>query len=53
MIKYGNNIYHLDHAITKTQKTILKSFGIDAKEINERIESLSIQLGELDKVKSI
>lgn len=53
MIKYGNNIYHLDHAITKTQKTILKVFGIDAKEINERIESLSIQLGELDKVKSI
>ena len=42
MVRLTDNVYRLDHAITKTQKTILSSFGIDdalvkywAKEISD------------------
>ena len=30
MTRYLDNCYRLDHAVTNTQKTILKAFGIDA-----------------------
>ena len=48
MIRYGNDTYRLDHAITKTQKTILKSFDIDSTYIKTKIEELSLRLGFKD-----
>ena len=38
MIRQMDNIYRLDHAVTKTQKTILKAFGIDAGYIKEKVK---------------
>lgn len=39
MIKYGVGDYQLDHALTKTQKTILKAFGLDQRKILDEIHS--------------
>ncbi len=44
MIRQLDNVYRLDHAITATQKTILKSFGVDEKYIKEKAMMLSEQL---------
>lgn len=38
MIRHMDDIYRLDHAVTKTQKTILKAFGIDAGYIKEKVK---------------
>ena len=45
VIRQGDGIYRLDHAVTANQKKILKAFGIDAayvkmkaKEIGERLD---------------
>ena len=38
MVRHMDNIYRLDHAVTKTQKTILKAFGIDAGYIKEKVK---------------
>ncbi len=35
MIRRSSNIYKLDHAVTKTQKQILASFGISTEEVKE------------------
>ena len=45
MIRYGNDVYRLDHSITKTQKAILKAFDIDSKDVKARINDLSMRLG--------
>ena len=45
MIRYGNDVYRLDHSITKTQKAILKAFDIDSNDIKAGIEDLSLRLG--------
>ena len=39
-----DNVYRLDHAVTATQKTILKAFGVDENYIKERAIKLSEQL---------
>ena len=44
-IRYGNDVYRLDHSITKTQKAILKAFDIDSNDIKAGIEDLSLRLG--------
>ncbi len=49
MIRYADGDYHLDHAITKTQKEILKAFGMDERTVREKIKSLSVQLSCLEK----
>ena len=49
MIRYASGDYHLDHAITKTQKEILKAFDIDERTIKEKIKSLSVQLSYMEK----
>ena len=49
MIRYANGEYHLDHALTKTQKEILKAFDIDERAIKEKIKSLSVQLSYLEE----
>lgn len=51
MIRGHDNIYYLDHAITKTQKTILKAFDIDAAYVKARAERISEQLKIADGIR--
>ena len=44
MVRLTDNIYHQDHAVTKTQKTILKAFNMDADYIGYRIEKLQQEI---------
>ena len=44
MVRLTDNIYRQDHAVTKTQKTILKAFGMDANYIGYRAEKLQQEL---------
>ena len=46
MVRQMDNVYRLDHAITATQKTILKAFGID----ENYIKTSATRLSELLKV---
>lgn len=48
MIRYGNDRYRLDHAITKTQKEILKAFGYTQNSLMKEIDSLSLQIKDID-----
>ena len=41
MVRLTNNRYRLDHAVTATQKTILKAFGMDAPLIKYHAEGIS------------
>lgn len=44
MVRLTDNIYRLDHAVTKTQKTILKAFGMDETYVKYRAEKLQKEL---------
>ena len=44
MVRRNNGSYKLDHAVTKTQKTILSSFGLDESDITKSAEEISKQL---------
>ena len=46
MVRRNNGDYKLDHAITKTQKTILESFGINEKDIQTEATEISVSLRE-------
>ena len=46
MIRQADGRYHLDHAVTATQKTILKAFGMDAGYVKEVAKELSSRLSE-------
>lgn len=46
MIRQLDNVYRLDHAVTATQKTILKAFGADENYIKARASRLGEQLKE-------
>lgn len=39
--------YSLDHAVTATQKKILKAFGMDARSIKERAETIGTELEQI------
>lgn len=41
MIRQTDGRYRLDHAVTATQKTILKAFGMDAAVIRKSANELS------------
>ena len=41
MVRQTDNVYRLDHAITATQKVILKSFGIDVPYVKYRATEIS------------
>ena len=41
MVRLTDNIYRLDHAVTKTQKTILAAFGINADYIRHKVGDIS------------
>lgn len=45
MVRLTDNRYRLDHAVTATQKTILKAFGMDAPLIKYHAERISKILG--------
>ena len=44
MVRRNNKVYKLDHAVTKTQKIILSSFGLDETDISKSAEEYSRQL---------
>lgn len=46
MVRLTDNRYHLDHAVTATQKTILKAFGMDANMIRYHAGEVSRILRE-------
>ncbi|MFC2583741.1 MAG: hypothetical protein ACFNVX_05950 [Lachnoanaerobaculum saburreum] len=46
MVRLTDNKYRLDHAVTATQKIILKAFGMDASIIKHYAEEISIKLEE-------
>ena len=41
MVRLTDNVYRLDHAVTRTQKTILSAFGIDVAYIKYRAAEIS------------
>jgi hypothetical protein len=41
MVRRNSGTYKLDHAVTKTQKIILGSFGLDATDISRSAEEYS------------
>lgn len=41
MVRRNGGRYKLDHAVTKTQKTILRSFGLDETTIRQRADEIS------------
>ena len=41
MVRQSGGSYKLDHAVTKIQKTILNSFGLDAESISTSAEEIS------------
>ena len=50
MIRGHDRIYRLDHAVTKTQKTILKAFDMDPAYIKHRANRISEQLKIADNI---
>lgn len=44
MIRQADGIYRLDHALTATQKTILKAFNIDANYVKRKAKEVSDEL---------
>lgn len=44
MIRQADGIYRLDHAVTATQKNILKAFGIDANYVKRKAQEISDRL---------
>ncbi len=44
MVRQLDNVYRLDHAITATQKTILKAFGMDVAYVKCKVTEISDQL---------
>lgn len=52
MIRQADGVYRLDHAVTATQKNILKAFGIDANYVKRKAQEVSDQLNpKVRKVK--
>ena len=41
MVRLTDNVYHLDHAVTATQKTILEAFGLDVQNVKYRADEIS------------
>jgi len=52
MSRQFDGVYRLDHALTKTQKVILKAFGLDKNAVVETSLSVSRALGEKDNITS-
>lgn len=52
MIKGLDNEYRLDHAVTKTQKTILKAFGLNADDTKRMAKDLSAEMSRIEQEKA-
>ena len=50
LIKTLDGVYRLDHAITATQKAILKAFGITSAQAIEMLDQLGKQIAEYDRL---
>ena len=48
MIRLMDKVYRMDHAVTATQKTILKAFDIDSAYIRKATQELSGMLAQVD-----
>lgn len=46
MVRRNGRTYKLDHAVTRNQKTILSSFGLDEKSISKIADEVSKQLAK-------
>lgn len=46
MVRQTDGIYRMDHAVTATQKAILKAFGIDAEYVRRKAVDLSRELAD-------
>ena len=44
MLRGADRVYRLDHAVTKTQRTILNAFGMNVQYIKDRANRISEQL---------
>lgn len=44
MLRGADRVYRLDHAVTKTQRTILNALGMNVQYINDRANRISEQL---------
>ena len=51
MVRGFDGLYRMDHAVTKTQKTILKAFGVDDGYIKERAKRIRERLRIADGIK--
>ena len=52
MIRFSDNRYRLDHAVTATQKAILKAFSMTAADIRVLSKNLSDELQQLIEAES-
>ena len=48
LIRIGDGVYRLDHAITARQKDILSVFGLGADDMKDRCRALSRTLAIID-----
>ena len=48
MIRGSDNEYHLDHAVTATQKTILSAFGMDSQDIKKKAQEIGAELARIE-----
>jgi len=48
MVRGADGIYRMDHAVTKTQRIILKSFGMDSKTVQSQSAKISQNLAQID-----
>jgi hypothetical protein len=51
MVRQTDGKYRLDHAVTASQKTILRAFGMDTEFIRKKAQELSEMLAKYDDVK--
>ena len=52
MVRLTDNVYRLDHAVTATQKEILKAFGIDTAYVKAKAKEISDQLAGMSQYKA-
>lgn len=47
MVRLGDGVYRLDHAVTATQKEILSAFGLDEDFVKQEADRLREELRKL------
>ena len=52
MVRGFDGLYRMDHAVTKTQKTILKAFGVDDGYMKERAKRIRERLRIADEIQT-